>query len=153
MGYCCQTIDMAGNIKFGPDVEHIAQMGSAEQDRPGMIETDEEGMTEDEDWWTKHLQPSANNKDKMVAAIHDYVGTTEVAFRVDRHLMHDIPFQRPFSSPTLTRKSFSQTTQAFDPIFRHREANLPTFTFRMTQNQDPAWSLCVASTHLDLRAV
>jgi len=144
---------MAGNIKFGPDVEHIAQMGSAEQDRPGMIETDEEGMTEDEDWWTKHLQPSANNKDKMVDAIHDYVGTTDVAPRVNCHLIHNIPSQRPFSSLTLNRKSFSQTTQAFDPIFRHREANLPTFTSHMTQNQGPVWSLCVASTHPDSRAV
>jgi hypothetical protein len=59
---------MAGNIKFGPD-------------RPGTIDTDEEKMTEDEDWWMKHLQPSANNKDQMVAAIHDYVGAFGIVLR------------------------------------------------------------------------
>jgi L-2-hydroxyglutarate oxidase LhgO len=94
---------MAGNIKFGPDVEHIAQMGSSEQDRPGMIETDEEGMTEDEDWWTRHLQPSANNKDKMVAAIHDYVGIVEQRSQTqssfDSTVHHLISFQLPNVDP------------------------------------------------------
>jgi 2-hydroxyglutarate dehydrogenase len=86
-----QTIDLAGNIKFGPDVEHIARMGSSEQDRPGAIETEEEAMIEDEDWWVKHLQPSANRKDEMVVAIHDYVsGSSAAAFGLNTASSSDV---------------------------------------------------------------
>ena len=56
---------MAGNVKFGPDVEHITRVSSV--DKPGAVEED------DEEWWTRHLQPSAERKDEMADAIRDYV--------------------------------------------------------------------------------
>lgn len=68
-----QTLDLAGNVKFGPDVEHITQMGSREQNRPGVVDTEDERKEDDDDWWKAHLQPSAHRMDEMVAAIQDYL--------------------------------------------------------------------------------
>lgn len=60
-----QTLDMAGNIKFGPDVEHITRTLSV--DKPGAVEED------DEEWWTKQLEPSTERLGEMAEAIRDYV--------------------------------------------------------------------------------
>ena len=60
-----QTLDLAGNVKFGPDVEPIARVDPV--DKPGMDED------QDQDWWERHLRPSDGRKEEMARAIQDYV--------------------------------------------------------------------------------
>jgi hypothetical protein len=60
-----QTLDLAENVKFGPDVEPIARVDPVE--KPGMDED------QDQDWWERHLRPSEGRKDEMARAIQDYV--------------------------------------------------------------------------------
>lgn len=60
-----QTLDLAGNVKFGPDVEPIARVDPV--DKPGMDED------QDQDWWERHLRPSEGRKEEMARAIQDYV--------------------------------------------------------------------------------
>jgi hypothetical protein len=60
-----QTLDLAGNVKFGPDVEPIARVDPV--DKPGMDED------QGQDWWERHLRPSEERKDEMARAIQDYV--------------------------------------------------------------------------------
>lgn len=66
-----QTIDLAGGIKFGPDVEDIAKRGSIDDAKPGCV-VPEDDQAQEEEWWNQHLQPSLNRKEEMVEAIHDY---------------------------------------------------------------------------------
>jgi hypothetical protein len=56
---------LAGNVKFGPDVEPIARVDPV--DKPGMDED------QGQDWWERHLRPSEERKDEMARAIQDYV--------------------------------------------------------------------------------
>lgn len=60
-----KTLDLAGNVKFGPDVEPIARVDPV--DKPGMDED------QDQDWWERHLRPSEERKEEMARAIQDYV--------------------------------------------------------------------------------
>jgi 2-hydroxyglutarate dehydrogenase len=55
---------LAGNIKFGPDVEHLTETTGQDGEE-----------ARDPDWWQEHLAPSAQRKDEMARAIQDYVGT------------------------------------------------------------------------------
>lgn len=68
-----QTIDLAGNIKFGPDVEHLSEKElSGLQNEAGMADDQD---LETPDWWQEHLAPSPQRKEEMTRAIQDYVST------------------------------------------------------------------------------
>jgi 2-hydroxyglutarate dehydrogenase len=54
------TMDLAGNIKFGPDIEWI---------EPKTSGTDEEAI----DFWQAHLDPSSKQLSSMYAAIRQYL--------------------------------------------------------------------------------
>jgi hypothetical protein len=72
--FAIQTIDLAGNIKFGPDVEHLFVKGSSNKalTELGMADDEDE---DDPDWWQAHLTPSPQRKEEMSQAIQDYVST------------------------------------------------------------------------------
>ncbi|KAJ9123820.1 hypothetical protein QFC24_003597 [Naganishia onofrii] len=87
-----QTIDLAGNIKFGPDVEYLFESGSP--DHQAASHADNDASTRDPDWWQEHLKPSAQRKEEMCRAIQDYLPNID-----PDHLTPDYAGIRPNLAP------------------------------------------------------
>lgn len=84
----CETIDLAGNFKFGPDVEHLFAKGTPDGRFEARME--EENTAEDPDWWQAHLTPSAQRKEEMARAIRDYVSIACNSAKYQK--AHGIPY-------------------------------------------------------------